>query len=352
MKPITLALSYKDVLLVPQFSDIHSRSEVSLKTKIAPDIDLDIPLIAANMDTIASVELATKLSKLGGITFIGRFDTPEIQAEKIAKIKATGGRSIGVIGVKDDYIKRAELLLAAGSLGLHLDIAHGHSAHALKVISDCKNRFNNISVIAGTVATYQGTKDLIEAGADSIKVGVGAGSICITRINAGSGVPQLTAVMEASRAAREYTNKFIIADGGAANSGDMVKGLAAGASAIEGGSWCAGTDEAPGTVIKMNGVKYKEYNGSTCSTEKRRQMDKDTTHKDDSYVLHVEGVAGMVKAKGPLKEVVDSLCAGIKSGLSYSGARTIPDFWEKAQFIQITSAGLQESQAHDLIVRE
>lgn len=352
MKQITLALAYKDVLLVPQFSDIHSRNEVSLATKIAPDIELGIPLIAANMDTITSIELATTLSSLGGITFIGRFDTPEVQAEKIASIKASGGRSIGVIGVKDDYLKRAELLLKAGSLGLHLDIAHGHSAHALKVISDCKNRFTHVSMIAGTVATYQGTKDLIDAGADSIKVGVGAGSICITRINAGSGIPQLTAVMEASRAARRYKNKYIIADGGAANSGDMIKGLAAGASAIEGGSWCAGTDEAPGKIITLHGVTYKEYNGSTSSEEKKRQLDKDASHKDTQYALHIEGVAGMVKAKGPLTTVVYGLCAGIKSGLSYSGARNIPEFWKKAQFVQITTAGMNESQAHDLILRD
>ena len=207
-------------------------------------------------------------------------------------------------------------------------------------------------MIAGTVATYQGTKDLIDAGADSIKVGVGAGSICITRINAGSGVPQLTAVMEASRAARKYKNKFIIADGGAATSGDIIKGLAAGASAYEGGSWCAGTDEAPGKLIEIHGVTYKEYNGSTSVEEKKRQLEKDDSHKDKSYALHVEGVAGMVKAKGPLKDVVASLCAGIQSGLSYSGARSIPEFWKKAQFVQITSAGLNESQAHDLIVRE
>lgn len=351
MREIPLALSYQDVLLIPQISDIRSRNEVDLTTHITPDIQLKLPLIAANMDTIASVELAVELAKLGGICFMGRFDTPEIQAEKIAEVKRLGGRSIGVIGIKDDYMHRASLLLKAGSLALHLDIAHGHSTIAMKVISELKNKYPATSIIAGTVATYEGTKDLIQAGADSIKVGVGGGSICITRINTGSGVPQLTAVMEATRAAREWKNKYIIADGGAATSGDMVKGLAAGASAIEGGSWCAGTDEAPGTVIEKNGMFFKEYNGSTSEEEKERQLKKDTSHKETTYTLHIEGVEGMVPCKGPLKGVVARYAAGIRSGLSYSGARNITEFWEKARFVRITGAGMNESKPHDVILR-
>lgn len=349
MKEITLALSYGDVLLVPQFSEIYSRNDVSLNTKIAPDIALKIPLIACNMDTVTGVEMAIAVYKLGGMSFIGRFDPGEIQAGKIAKVTKAGGKTIGVLGVKDDYMRRAELLLKAGSLALHLDIAHGHSAHALKVISDCKNKFPHVSMIAGTIATYEGARDLYKAGADSVKVGVGAGSICITRLAAGSGVPQITAIMEAARAKKEFRNKYIIADAGASTSGDMVKALAAGADAYEGGSWAAGTDEAPGNLIEQDGIYYKEYNGSTSQTEKRKQLDKDGEGKKPTYKLHVEGVEGMVKYKGPIKDVIESLCAGIRSGFSYSGARTIEELWEKAQFIQITSSGMVESKPHDII---
>lgn len=345
-----LALAFDDVLLVPQFSPIRARSEVDLSTKIAPDINLKIPLISVNMDTITGVEMAVAMDKLGGIGYIGRFDPPDIQADKIAKIKKRGGRSIGVIGVKDDYLGRAEKLLKAGSIALHLDVAHAHSAHAIEVIRACKKRFPKVSMIAGTIATYEGAYDLFEAGADSVKVGIGAGSICITRIMAGSGVPQITAVLEASRARKKFKNKYVLADGGASDSGDIMKVLAAGADAYQGGTYVAGTDETPGKIIIKNGCKYKEYNGSTSPKEKERQLQKDKNFKDKTYALHVEGVNGIVKYKGPLKMVIEIYCAGIRSGLSYSGARNISELHRKAKFIRITQAGLKESYPHDVEV--
>jgi IMP dehydrogenase len=351
MGPIKLALSYNDVLLVPQYSEISSRSEVDLSTQIAPDINLKIPLIAANMDTVTGVEMAVGIHKLGGIAFIGRFDPPNIQAKKVAQIKKKGADSVGVIGVKDDYINRAQMLLKAGSIALHLDIAHAHSGHGLKVIRDIKKHFPKVTLIAGTVASYQGAYDLLDAGADSLKVGIGAGSICITRIATGHGVPEITAVMEAVRAKSKFKNRFVIADGGASNSGDIVKVLAAGACAYEGGSIFAGTDETPGKIVNKNGIFYKEYNGSTSPEEKARQLRKDATNKKPHYSIHVEGVEAMVKYKGPLKEVVDSLTAGIRSGFSYSGAKNIKELWKKAEFIQITAAGYRESQAHDVVLR-
>ena len=352
MKQIKVGLSYNDVLLIPQFSSIRSRSEVDISTKITPDISLKVPLIAVNMDTVTGVEMALAIYKLGGIGYIGRFDEPEIQADKISDIKKKGGESIGVIGVKGDYLDRAEKLLKAGSLALHLDIAHAHSGHALEVIKNCKKHFPEISVIAGTIATYQGAYDLFKAGADSVKVGIGAGSICITRVNAGSGVPQITAIMEASRAKKKFKNKYIIADAGASSPGDVVKALAAGADAYQGGSIFAGCDETPGKIVEINGKYFKEYNGSTSLSEKKRQLHKDGNHKTNTYVLHIEGVEGVVKYKGPLKKVIDEYSAGIQSGLSYSGARNIRELWKKAQFIQITAAGFRESQSHTVILRE
>ena len=243
------------------------------------------------------------------------------------------------------------MLLKAGSIAIHLDIAHAHATHGIEVVKAVKKKFPKVPLIAGTVATYDGAFDLMKAGADSIKVGIGAGSICITRIATGHGVPEITAITEAVRAKGKFKNKYIIADGGAANSGDIVKALAAGASAYEGGGWAAGTDEAPGKIINKNGVFYKEYNGSTSLEEKQRQLEKDASNKKPHYSIHVEGVEGMVKYKGSIAEVVDSLTAGIRSGFSYSGARNLQELWKKAQFIQITSAGMAESKPHDIILR-
>ncbi len=352
LSEIPLALSFNDVLLEPQFSTINSRDEVSLKTTIGPGLDLDIPLITANMDTVTGVEMAVAMNAVGGFSSLGRFDSAEVQADKVASIVAQGGRVMGVIGVKPGELERAELLLKAGSSGLHLDIAHAHSQHALDVIKECRQRFGLVPIMVGTVATYQAAIDLYEAGADAVRVGIGGGSTCTTRINAGSGVPQMTAICEVARArAEKFSGKFVVADGGAVNSGDIVKALAAGADAYMGGSLYAGTDEAPGEMIEVDGKMYKEYNGSTSHREKQRQLDKDGRNKEESFALHVEGVEAMMPAKGPVSEVVAFLSAGIRSGLSYSGARTIAELHEKARFIQITAAGYRESQSHDVITR-
>lgn len=347
---LPLGLSFNDVLLVPQYSVIYQRSEVDLSTNIAPGIKLKIPLISVNMDTVTGVEMALAMYKLGGIGYIGRFDTPDIQADKISEIKKKGGKSIGVIGVKGDFLERAEKILNAGSIAIHLDIAHAHSAHALEVIKACKNKFPKVPMIAGTIATYEGAYDLFKAGADTVKVGIGGGSTCLTRIMAGSGVPQITAILEANRARLKFKNKFVLADAGATNPGDVVKALAAGADAYQGGSFVAGTDEAPGKIISIEGNLYKEYNGSTSPNEKKRQLQKDKSHKSSTYSLHVEGVNAMVKYKGPVKDVIDSFCAGIRSGFSYSGAKNIIELHQKAKFIRISSAGLRESHAHDVLV--
>lgn len=346
---IPFGLSYNDVLLIPQLSPLKSRSQVDLSTNITQDIKLKIPLISCNMDTVTGVEMAVAISKLGGIGFIGRFDPPEVQANKIADIKSQGGYSIGVIGIKDDYIKRAKMLLQAGSIALHLDVAHAHSIHVIEAIKNIKHRFPKISIIAGTVATYQGAYDLYKAGADCIKVGIGAASICITRVMTGCGVPQITAITEAARASKKFKNKYLIADAGAANSGDIVKALAAGAAAYEGGSIFAGCDESPGELIEKNGILYKQYNGSTSVSEKQRQLKKDRKNKQKHFILHVEGVEAMVKYQGNLEQVVAKLCAGIRSGFSYCGATDILELHKKARFIQISSAGVRESYSHDVI---
>ena len=346
-----LALTYDDVLLVPQKSSIVSRAEIDLSTKISPNISLRIPLISMSMDTVTGVEMAIAMDKSGGIGFLPRFDSPEKQAAKVLKVKKAGAQVIAAIGLRDDYLKRAELQIKAGADGITLDIAHAHTTTALNAISKFKNKFPKIPMLAGTIATYEGSYDLFEAGADAVRVGVGAGTICTTRIVAGSGVPQVTAIFEAVRARNKFKNKYVLADGGMAKSGDLVKSLACGADACMMGSLFAGTDEAPGEIINKNGNFYKLYDASTSSVQKEEQLKKSKNGQKPHFKLHVEGVEAMVKYKGPVVNVIDQLCAGIRSGLSYSGARNLKEFPQKARFVQITSAGLRESYPHDVELR-
>lgn len=343
---IPLGLSFDDVLLIPQKSEVTSRADVSLKTEITPGFFLDIPIIATNMDSVTGIDMAVAMSKYGGLAFIPRFDVPEVEAEKIAAVKREKARVFAAIGLRDDFMIRAKLCVKAGVDGLLLDVAHGHMTKMLVAIKQLKTTFK-LPLIAGTIATYEGAMDLYQAGADTLKVGVGAGSICITRVIAGSGVPQITALMEAARAKKNFRRKFLMADAGMKNSGDVVKALAAGADCVSTGSLLAGTDEAPGKVIEREGIYFKEYNGSTSALEKQREMGRHNGHKPH-FGLHVEGVSGFVRYKGPVKIVLDQLCAGIRSGFSYSGAKNITEFHKKAQFIQITNAGLRESHAHDV----
>lgn len=347
---INFALSYHDVLLVPQKLEFGSRQEIDLKTKIAPNFSISIPLISVGMDTVTGPEMAVALCKLGGISFYPRFDLPEIEAQKIREIKKQKAKVIASIGVKDDWLKRTQLCLKSGADAITLDIAHAHCSRALEVIADFKNRFSKISMLAGTIATYEGAMDLYKSGADCVRVGVGAGTICTTRIVAGSGVPQITAIMEAVRAKKRFKNKFVIADGGATTAGDIIKGLAAGADAVACGSLFAGTEESPGKIVEKNGVFYKEYNASTSATEKNHQINKDQNHKKPHFTLHVEGVESVVKYKGSVKDVISQLLAGIRSGFSYSGAKNIQELHRKAKFIQISNAGYQESLPHDVQV--
>nr|MBI5455617.1 IMP dehydrogenase [Candidatus Levybacteria bacterium] len=343
-----IALTFDDVLLVPQKSDIASRMQIDLSTFIAPGLKLEIPLISLSMDTVTGVDMAIEMSRLGAIGCMPRFDLPNIQAEKVSKVKNAGQRVVAAIGLRDNYLERAVMLIKAGADGITLDIAHAHTTNALRAVSEFKNKFKSVPMIAGTIATYEGAYDLFKAGADTVRVGIGAGTICTTRIVAGSGVPQITAIIEANRARNKFKNKFVLGDGGASKSGDIVKGLAAGADAYMCGSLFAGTDEAPGEIIEKNGQRYKFYDGSTSNFQKHKQVKKDRNGIKPTFEFHVEGVEAMVKYKGPVKGVVESLSAGIRSGLSYSGALNIPELHKRAKFVQITSAGLKESHAHDV----
>lgn len=346
---ISLAFSYDDVLLVPQYSKIESRNDVDISAKITPRLSLKIPIISANMSDVTGVPMAVALGNLGGLGVIPRFMSPVEQAGKIAEVKKKNGLVGAAIGVRNGMFERTEMLIKAGADIFFLDVAHGHMQKVIDAVKKFKRKYPKFDLVAGNVATYEAAVALFTAGADSVKVGIGPGSICTTRIMTGSGVPQITAILEAARAAKRF-KKTIIADGGAKNSGDLVKGLAAGASALMLGNMLAGTDEAPGKKVKIKGKWFKIYNGSTSLTEKKNHVKSNGNEFEGHYTKQVEGVEGLVPYKGPLQNVMESYIANLRSGLSYSGAKNIKEFWKNARFVQITTMGRRESEAHDIIL--
>jgi IMP dehydrogenase len=345
-----LGLSYNDVLLIPQYSEIKSRSDIDLSTQITPHVKLKLPLISINMTDVTGVKMAITLGKLGGLGFLPRFFSAEEQADMAAQVKKAGVYVAAAVGCREGYLDRAEKLVNAGVDILTLDVAHAHMLQALEATSELKRRFGKtVDVISGVIGTENGANDLFKHGADSVRVGVGPGTICITRIVTGSGVPQITAILNAAKAARKW-KRTILCDGGTNNSGDVVKGLAAGASAVVIGSQFAGTDEAPGKKIAKNGYFFKVYNASTSLTEKENHLNIKGENLGKNYTKQIEGVESMVKYAGPLSSVLDRMIANVRSGLSYSGAKNIQEFWKRAKFIRITSLGKSENGTHNVIL--
>lgn len=471
-------LTFDDVLLVPKRSPLVSRMQTDLRTRLSRNINLNIPLISANMDTVTESQMAIAVAREGGIGIIHRFMTIEDHVDEILRVKrsesvvieqpyavksdmtladmqklmaeygvsgllvedgegklagiitkrdtmfekngkrrvsdlmtkdvitAKAGTTIeqakeilhkhrieklplvdskgrvaglitskdilkideyphaakdkkgrllvgGAVGVKGDYLERAEALLGAGADTIVVDIAHGHSENAINTVRMIKKAFPSCDLIAGNVATGAGARDLIEAGVDAVKVGVGSGSICITRVVTGSGVPQLTAVIDAAKAANEYDIP-VISDGGIRTSGDLTKALAAGASSAMIGSMFGGTDESPGKTLVKNGKKFKMYRGMASYMaslgRKYREEGEQVMDADDPNEYVPEGVEAMVPYKGSVVEIVRQLAGGMRSGLSYCGARTIPEMQKNAEFVRITGAGFIESQPHDVDV--
>ncbi len=252
------------------------------------------------------------------------------------------------VGVRGDYLERAEALVEEGVDLLVVDVAHGHADAVLRAVRTLRRHFPEVPLVAGNVATAEGTLDLIEAGADAVKVGVGPGSTCTTRVVTGAGVPQLSAVLECARAAREH-GVPVIADGGIRSSGDITKALAAGASAVMLGNLLAGTEESPGATVIRNGRQYKTYRGmaSLWATARRRSLDAPVEEEDIGQIV-AEGIEALVPYRGRVADVLRQLVGGLRSGMSYCGARTIPELWENARFVRITPAGLRESLPHDV----
>jgi len=339
---IPLGLSYDDVLLIPQYSVIKSRSDVDLSTQITPNLMLNIPLISSNMSSITDANFAISLGRLGGLGVLPRFMSTEEEVNMVEAVKKEKVLVGAAVGVREKGFERAKLLVSAGADVLVLDVAHGHMQQTIEETKMLKQIFGNkVGIVSGNVVTYEGAKDLFLAGADCVKVGIGPGSTCITRTETGCGVPQISAMLACAKAARKY-RKTLICDGGMKNSGDVVKGLAAGASAIMTGHLFAGLKETAGKIIINNGKKYKEYNGSTSLIEKSRQS--------PNSVTHIEGVAGFVPYIGALEPNLDRILENIRSGFSYVGAKNIIELWQKAKFIRVSPVGIKENGHHDVIL--
>jgi len=467
-------LTFDDVLLVPKYSDITSRSQTDLSTKLSRNISINIPFVSANMDTVTESFMAMAMARAGGIGIIHRFLPIQEQTNEVLKVKRSGSviienpysissdksiqdaldyaedkeisgllvvdsdsKLVGIIterdllfadpndrihdvmtkdvvtakpgvtldeakeilhkhrieklpivddsgvitglitskdiinnadypnaskdkkgrplvgaavGVKGDFLERSESLLEAGADVLVVDIAHGHSENALNTVRNIKKAFPDCELIAGNIATAQGAEDLIKAGVDAVKVGVGSGSICITRVITGSGVPQLTAVIDCAKIGKDHDIP-IISDGGTRTSGDATKALAAGASSVMLGSMLGGTDESPGTVLTKNGKRFKVYRGmaSLAASIGRKSKETGLISLDDDLNDYVaEGVEAMVPHKGTVTDILKQLTGGVRSGLSYCGAHTIPQMQDNAEFIKMSRAGFAESEPHDV----
>lgn len=331
---ISEAVSFDDVLLVPKYSDIVTRADVSLEVDIGTATSMKLPIFAAPMDTIMSNNMARTLHEAGGRGVMHRYCTIEKQLELISGA-GKDFECFAAVGVTGDYLERAVRLAEAGAAGVCVDVAHGHHVTAVAAVEKIRAALPNIHIMAGNIATIQGFEDLADAGANSIRVGVGGGSICSTRIQTGHGVPTLQSVMECAVSDRDC---LIIADGGIKTSGDIVKALAAGADAVMVGRMLAGTSEAPGEVIQNPGSPpVKVYRGMASPEAQIAWRGRYSSN---------EGVSRTVPLRGPACDVLFELDKGIRSGLSYSGARSISELWAKATFIRQSAAGAKESSTH------
>lgn len=331
-------LTFDDVLLMPTKSEVRSRRDPSLKSLLTKNISIETPILSANMDTVTESDMAIAMDKVGALGILHRFVSIENQVEFVDRVKSSGAKNISAsIGVGDDYKERSEKLIKAGVNIITIDIAHGHSVTMMEVMKWLKDRFPDIQLIAGNMATPDAAEDLIKAGADAIKVGIGPGSMCTTRVITGCGVPQLTAIALCSEVAHEY-GVPVIADGGIRTSGDMVKAFAAGASTIMLGSMLAGTIETPGEI--KNG--RKQYRGMAS---KAAQV---SWRGGVPEGMAPEGESTMVSVKGHVKDVILEVTGGIRSGMSYLNATSVSEIRDKARFIEMSGAGTFESHAHGL----
>ena len=334
------AVTYDDMLLVPQYSDITSRSEVDISSALSVTSALQLPIMASPMDTVSEVDMSVAMAKAGGLAVIHRYNTIPEQGDLVYRTASDISTSLtaAAIGVSGDYLERATTVVALGANVLCVDVAHGHHIMTKNALNELRKAFgDDIYIIAGNVCTLEGVNDVSDWGANAVRCNIGGGSICSTRIVTGHGLPGLQTIFDCARTDRDVK---IIADGGIKTSGDIVKALAAGADFVMCGSLLAGTEESPGQVISLpDGSRMKEYRGMASKDAQVDWRNKSSTP---------EGVASYIPYKGSVTDILADLEGGIRSGLSYTGARTIAQLQHKAEWARQTSAGTVESGTHIL----
>ncbi len=348
MEPIKEALTFDDVLLLPQYSSILP-ANADIKVKLSNEINLKIPFVSSAMDTVTESKMAYAMAKNGGLGIIHRNLKIKKQCDEIKKVKKFNLKVGAAIGTSDVELSRAKNLLDAGTDMIVIDTAHGHSTNVLKILEKIKKFSNKVTVCVGNIATGSAAKLLYNSGADILKVGIGPGSICTTRMVAGIGVPQITALLNVKKAMRRKKIK-IISDGGIKFSGDIIKAIAAGADAIMMGSIFAGTEESPGKVFKIKKKYYKLYRGmgsigAMSSGSSDRYFQKN--YKDKSKFVP-EGVESRVLYKGKVSKIIYQLQGGLRSSMGYIGAKKLQDVMKRSKFIKITKAGFYESMVHSV----
>ncbi len=345
----TEGLAFDDVLLIPARSDIRP-SQVNTRSFLTRELALDVPILSAAMDTVTGSRMAIALGRLGGMGVIHRNLSVDDQAAQVKECKAAGVRVGAAVGVSGDADERVAALVAVGVDVVFVDTAHGHSPAVIRMVEKVKAR-HRVQVIGGNVATGAGAEELVAAGADGVKVGMGPGAICTTRVVAGAGMPQITAIYDCANAAAK-AGIPICADGGIQESGDIAKAIGAGAHTVMLGGLLAGVDESPGEVIETAEGAFKSYRGmGSLGAMQVRQGSRDRYGQQDVAEfskLVPEGIEGRVPARGPLAPLVYQLVGGLRLGMGYVGAATIEDLRTKARFVRISGAGLRESHPHDV----
>ena len=350
-------LTYDDILLVPKYSEVKSRSIINTNTLVSRRYGLLKPLVASCMDTVCEYKMAIKMVELGGVGCIHRFMTIDEQCEQVSKVVEYINNNhmyehwgvmyddwhseikqipvMAAIGVNDVDIERAVRLVLSGVNIILIDVAHGHHINVKNMIRKLRETLpTSVDIIAGNISTKESAEDLCEWGVDGLRVGIGGGSLCTTRIQTGHGVPNVTSIIDCV----EGSSVPVMADGGIRNSGDIAKALSVGADCVMLGSLLAGTKESPGKIVeKGNGSLYKRYRGSASLETK-------SAHKQSTK--HVEGESTMIPFKGSVEYIIDKLNDGLKSALSYSGSKGIKEFHWKSEVMEITPSGMAESKPH------